>query len=184
MTTTIQNPTQNGEAMPTVSHVKAQFQSILAPTTKAVSRKAWGIDVNTIWLPFFTAAKTIGAVDDVDLPDDALGAPYRLRRDKDTGEVRFSQSGRPMFSVAKSLNDMVNRARENYVSSLQAQTAAVMDEAPELFKAQVERQVKAGTPIVETQDHDLAEAFALALLENAEAIDTPAPTPRKSRKAS
>ena len=184
MTTTIETPTQNGEAMPTVSHVKAQFQSILAPTTKVVSRKAWGIDVNTIWLPFFTAAKTVGAVNDVDLPDDALGAPYRLRRDKDTGEVRFSQSGRPLFSVAKPLNDMVNRARENYVADLLAKTAAIMDEVPQLFKAQVERQLNAGTPIVETQDHDLAEAVTMALLENAEAIDTPAPTPRKSRKAS
>ena len=100
MTTEAQTQTPTNGAMPQVSHVRAQFQAMLAPTSKPVSRKAWGIDVSTIWLPYFTAAKTIGAVDDVDLPDEDLGAPFRLRRDRKTNEVRFSDNGRPMFTIA------------------------------------------------------------------------------------
>ena len=152
-----QNHSTNG-ASPQVASVKAQFQATLAPSSKAVSRKAWGIDVSTVWLPYFTAAKTVGAVDDVDLPDDALGAPFRLRRDKDTNEVRFSASGRPMFYVAPELNTLVNRARDNYVSSLIQQTAVVQEESPELFSAQIERQYKASAPILAAEDTDLAVA--------------------------
>ncbi len=152
-----QNHSTNG-ASPKVSSVKAQFQAMLAPSSKAVSRKAWGIDVSTVWLPYFTAAKTVGAVDDVDLPDDALGAPFRLRRDRDTNEVRFSASGRPMFYVAPELNTLVNRARDNYVSSLIQQTAVVQEESPELFSAQIERQYKASAPILAAEDTDLAVA--------------------------
>ena len=136
--TTATQPATNG-TKPQVSNVKAQFQEMLGPTSKPVSRKAWGVDVSTIWLPYFTAAKTISAVDDMDLPDDALGAPFRLRRDRKTNEVRFSDTGRPMFTIAPELNGMVNRARDNYIAGLMMQTRAVMDEAPDAYRAQVER---------------------------------------------
>ena len=43
-----------------------------------------------------------------------------------TNEVRFSQSGRPMFYVTPELNAMVNRARDNYIAGLMQQTAAVL----------------------------------------------------------
>ena len=72
MTTMTATPT-NGAA-PKVSTVKANFMATLAPSSKSVSRKAWGIDVSTVWVPYFTAAKTIGALDDTDLPDAELGA--------------------------------------------------------------------------------------------------------------
>jgi hypothetical protein len=158
--------TQTNGAKPTVSHVKATFQSMLAPTSKPVSRKAWGIDVSTIWLPYFTAARVTGAVHELELSDADLGAPFRLRRDKDTGEVKFSQSGRPMFTVTPNLNDMVNRARENYIARLLTETRAVMDEMPDGYKAQVERQQRAGDPIIASQNSDL-ELAATALLEAA-----------------
>lgn len=158
--------TETNGAKPTVSDVKAQFQAMLAPTSKAVSRKAWGIDVSTVWLPYFTAAKVTGAVHDIELSDADLGAPFRLRRDKDTGEVMFSKSGRPMFSIPTNLNDMVNRARDNYIAGLHQATRATMDENPDGYKAQVERQQRAGDPIVAQQSHDL-ELAALALLEAA-----------------
>ena len=185
MTTETQTQPTNG-AMPQVSHVKAQFQAMLAPTSKPVSRKAWGIDVSTIWLPYFTAAKTIGAVDDVDLPDEDLGAPFRLRRDRKTNEVRFSDTGRPMFTMATGLNDMVNRARDNYVAGLMMQTRAVMDEVPDAYKAQVERQYKAGTPVIAKEDSDLAEATE-ALLASIASVADPEPAaalPKKAKKTS
>ena len=188
MTTMTETKPTNG-AIPTVSTVKASFMATLAPSSKAVSRKAWGIDVATIWTPYFTAAKTIGAVDDTDLPDAELGAPFRLRRDKDTNEVKFSNTGRPMFTVAPHLNDMVNRARDNYVAGLLAQTRAVMDERPDAYRDQVERQHKAGAPIVVKEQGDL-ELAELALHEAALAAAQAAAQPeethiaaKRSRKA-
>jgi hypothetical protein len=170
MTTLTEAPT-NG-ATPIVSPdsigIKASFQAMLAPSSKAISRKAWGIDVSTLWVPYFTAARAIGALDDVELPDDALGAPFRLRRDPDTNEVKFSRSGRPMFTVAPHLNDMVNRARDNYVAGLMEHTRMVMDERPEAYRDQVERQHKAGTPINAKEAADLDTA-TLALQEAAQA---------------
>ncbi len=178
-------PPTNG-ATPTVSNVKASFMAMLAPSSKAISRKAWGIDVATIWTPYFTAAKTIGAVDDTDLPDAELGAPFRLRRDKDTNEVKFSNTGRPMFTVAPHLNDLVNRARDNYVAGLMAQTAAVMDERPDAYRDQVERQQKAGAPIAvkEQDDLELAElALHEAALAAAQAIVQAEETPIATKRA-
>ena len=185
--TTLKAPeTPTNGATPKVSTVKASFMATLAPSSKAVSRKAWGIDVATIWTPYFTAAKTIGAVDDTDLPDAELGAPFRLRRDKDTNEVKFSNTGRPMFTVAPHLNDLVNRARDNYVAGLMSQTAAVMDERPEAYHAQVERQHNAGAPIMvkEQDDLDMATLAAQeAALAAAQAILKAAETPTTTRRA-
>ena len=180
--------TTNNGSKPTVSSVKASFQAMLAPTSTAVSRKAWGIDVSTIWLPYFTAARTIGAVDEGELHDAALGAPFRLRRDKDTNEVKFSQSGRPMFAVAPELNGMVNRARDNYIAGLLMQTRAVMDESGEAYSAQVERQQKAGQPINDKEGFDLelaelarAEAAHLAAEDAQPAAAPKARTPRAKK---
>ena len=181
--TPVKEPETNG-ASPQESQVKAQFRAMLAPNSKAVSRKAWGIDVSTIWLPYFTAAKTVGALDDADLPDASLGAPFRLRRDKDTNEVRISQSGRPMFYVAPELNAMVNRARDNYVAGLVQQTAAVHDESPELYEAQVARQQLVGNPIIDSENADMAVAvIAHAEAEAEAAALAEAATPTRSRRA-
>ncbi len=155
--TLTQNANKNGNGS---SGIKAQFQAMLAPSSRAVSRKGWGIDYSTVWIPYFTAAKTVGAVDDVDLPDDALGAPFRLRRDKDTNDVRFSTSGRPMFYVAPELNLLVNRARDNYVAGLLQSASVVQEEAPELFAAQCDRQARAAAPILAVEETDLASATA------------------------
>ena len=186
MTTEAQTQAPTNGAMPQVSHVKAQFQAMLAPTSKPVSRKAWGIEVSTIWLPYFTAAKTIGAVDDLDLPDEDLGAPFRLRRDRKTNEVRFSDTGRPMFTLAPNLNGMVKRATDNYVAGLITDTRSVMDEAPTAYAAQVERQHKAGAPVIAKEESDLAEATE-ALLASIASVEIPEPAaafPKKGKKNS
>ncbi len=180
--------TQTNGTHPTVSEGKTHFETMLAPTSKSVSRKAWGIDVSTIWLPYFTAAKAKGYVHELELSDADLGAPFRLRRDKDTGEVKFSQSGRPMFSVAPNLNEMVNRARDNYIAVLARETRAVMDEMPDAYRGQVERQQRAGDPIIASQNADL-ELATIARLEAAlvepapvEPAMAPAPEPVAAAK--
>ena len=185
--------TQTNGTKPTDSTVKAQFQAMLAPTSKPVSRKAWGIDVSTIWLPYFTAAKTVGAVKDDELSDESLGAPFRLPRDNDTGEVKFSRSGRPMFSVAPQVNEMVNRARDNYIAGLLMQTRNVQEEMPDAYSGHVERQYKAGAPIIRKEQFDLDQAAA-ALLAAAASAPEPvavavatepvADEPKKGKKAS
>ena len=194
MTTATETPTNGAmPAVSAVSNVKASFQAMLAPSSRAISRKAWGIDVATLWVPYFTAARAIGALDDLELPDDALGAPFRLRRDPDTNEVKFSRTGRPLFTVAPHLNDMVNRARDNYVAGLMEHTRMVMDERPEAYRDQVEREHKAGVPINDKETFDLetatlalqeaAQAAALAAaLADVQAEETPMPT-RRSHKA-
>ena len=181
--------TQNANGNGASPAIKAQFQAMLAPSSKAVSRKGWGIDYSTVWIPYFTAAKTVGAVDDVDLPDDALGAPFRLRRDKDTNDVRFSASGRPMFFVAPELNDLVNRARDNYISGLLQSAAVVQDESPELFSAQVDRQFRAAAPILSVEETDLSAAIVVQQQEmalaaaNAANEAAPEPTPEVAPEA-
>ena len=181
--------TQNANGNGASPAIKAQFQAMLAPSSKAVSRKGWGIDYSTVWIPYFTAAKTVGAVDDVDLPDDALGAPFRLRRDKDTNDVRFSASGRPMFFVAPELNDLVNRARDNYISGLLQSAAVVQDESPEQFAAQVDRQFRAAAPILSVEETDLSAAIVVQQQEmalaaaNAVAAVAPEGTPEVAPEA-
>ena len=181
--------TQNANGNGATPAIKAQFQAMLAPSSKAVSRKGWGIDYSTVWIPYFTAAKTVGAVDDVDLPDDALGAPFRLRRDKDTNDVRFSASGRPMFFVAPELNALVNRARDNYISGLLQSAAVVQDESPEQFAAQVDRQFRAAAPILSVEETDLAAAIVVQQQEmalaaaNAANEAAPEPTPEVAPEA-
>lgn len=144
----------------TIDQTRQQFASLLAPNAKtANSRKAWGIDVNTVWLPYFTAAKTVGAVNNQDLPDEALGAPIRLARDK-AGDIRFSEAtGRPITKVAPELNTMVNRARENFVASLLNQADAIQSEMPDAYAEQVARQDMLAQPLIDKDGQDLETAL-------------------------
>lgn len=67
------------------------IKSLLTPATKAPQgRKAWSIDLQQIWLPFFTATNAMG---DTAIPSQAIGCPLRLAYDK-AGQVRFSQAVR------------------------------------------------------------------------------------------
>lgn len=132
-----------------------------------VSRKAWGIDVTTVWVPYFTAAKAVGKLE---IPDDALGAPLRVARDKQTGQVKFGSNGRPTYRVAPELNQAVNLARENYIARLREATAMVRTTQPDAYRAQLARNMEAGRPIIET---DQADVDAAMVAMAAEAGDEP-----------
>jgi len=69
------------------------IRALLIPTngSKPRARRVWGIDLETIWLPFFTATNVMG---DTAIPADAMGAPLRLGYNAD-GSVKFSKTGRP-----------------------------------------------------------------------------------------
>jgi hypothetical protein len=91
--------------------------ALLAPSkgTRG-SPRAWGIGVEAIWVPFFTATSVEGTTA---LPDDVLGAPIRLAKTKD-GEVRFDNNGRPRMRIAPELNAQVTLVKENLVSAMMA----------------------------------------------------------------
>jgi len=131
------------------------IKALLAPTKNSRgSRRAWSIDVESVWAPFFTATNVMG---ETTLPDDVLGAPIRLAKSPD-GEVRFSQSGRPVMRVHPELNSQIGIVRENFVAGLQAYTGSVLEERPDAYGEQVTKAQAAGQPIMEADQKDILSA--------------------------
>jgi hypothetical protein len=138
------------------------IKSLVTPTTKQPQgRKVWSIDLQQVWLPFFTATNTMG---DTAIPSDAIGCPLRLAYDK-AGAVRFSQAGRPVIRVAKEIADNVKLVRDNFTANLLNYAGAVIRDNADGYKAQVALAVKAGEPIYQ---HDKTQ-LGLALIAKAEA---------------
>ena len=121
--------------------------------SKPQGRRVWSIDLESVWLPFFTATNTMG---DTALSAEALGAPLRLAYEPD-GTPKFSKTGRPVVRVVKDVADSVRLIRENFVAGLAAYTHGIVAECPDGYKAQVLAAQEAGRPIV---DHDKAALLA------------------------
>jgi len=148
------------------------IKSLLRPNgSKPSGRRVWSVDLETVWLPFFTATNTMG---ETNIAHDALGAPLRLGYEKD-GSVRFSpNTGRPVVKVAKELQDNVKLVRENFVAGLMAYTHEVFTENPDAYRAQVEAGQSAGQPIIEVDRVHLENAYAVLM--------SPSPDGRKSKQ--
>ena len=132
------------------------IKTLLQPNgSKPKGRKVWSVDLETVWLPFFTASNVTG---DTHIPNEALGAPLRLAYQAD-GSVKFSNTGRPVIRVAKELQDNVKLVRENFVAGLTAFTQTVISNQPDDYKAQVEANQQAGKPIVERDRLSLESAL-------------------------
>jgi len=141
--------------MTTPSYIKALIQ----PRQKSESgRKVWSIDLQYVWLPFFTATNVQG---DTAIPHEAIGAPLRLAKDKD-GSIRFNKTGRPVLKVAGELSEAIRMVRENFVAGLTGYAGQVMKAKPDDYKAMAESCHKAGTPIIERANADIAAAVLLA----------------------
>lgn len=125
------------------------------------SRKAWGIDVEQTWVPFFTATNVMG---ETKLPDDVLGAPIRLAKSKD-GDVRFNQSGRPVLQVHPVLKEQIGVVQENFVASLHGYTGSVRDERPDAYGQQVKSAYEAAQPIFAAEDSDVEHAIEMLKLQ-------------------
>ena len=152
--------------MKTPNYIKA----LLQPNGKKTpNRRVWSIDLEMVWVPFFTATNVMG---ETAIPSEDLGAPLRLSRAKD-GSVRFTQSGRPSLRVAPVLNSHVRIVRENFTASLQAYTGTVMAEREDAYKAEVETAQSAGLPIHVAQEQAIAEALRQAVAEEVEAMPEP-----------
>lgn len=154
------------------------IKNLLKPTAnKATSRKVWSIDLETVWLPFFTATNAMG---DTAISSEAIGAPMRLAYNQD-GSVKFSKAGKPVVKVAKDISDNVKMVRENFVAGLQTYTNTVFNEHGEAYKAQIQKAVVAGKPIIEHDKEKLDEAMekmveqAIAEAEKTEPNISPEP---------
>ncbi len=134
------------------------------------ARKVWSIDLESVWIPFFTATNTEGCSA---IPPDALGCPLRLGYAKD-GSVRFSQSGKPVIRVAKELSDSVRVVRENFTATLISHYEAVQAEMPDEYEANQQSNALAGKAIAKVDGENLAKANALRLQAMAESVETPA----------
>ena len=139
------------------------IKSLLIPSNgkKPRARRVWSIDLETVWLPFFTATNTMG---DTAIPSDALGAPLRLAYNAD-GSVKFSKTGRPVTKVAKELADSVRLVRDNFTAGLLAYANSVITDNPDGYKAQIESARVAGEPIIAKDRANLDKAIAEAMVQ-------------------
>lgn len=148
--------------MDTPSYIK----TLLIPNgKKPTSRRVWGVDLELVWLPFFTATNTMG---DTAIPADALGAPLRLGYNAD-GSVKFSKTGRPVTKVVKDIADSVRLVKDNFTAGLLAYAEGVITDNPDGFRTQLETARIAGEPI-QTRDRAnldkaIAEQLAVAVAE-------------------
>lgn len=141
------------------SYIKA----LLLPNgNKPAGRRVWSIDLEAVWLPFFTATNTAG---DTQIPHEALGAPLRLAYAPD-GEVKFSKAGRPVVKVVKEIGDCVRMVRENFTAGLLAYAGQIASAMPDEYKAQVGLAREAGQPILNKDRKALEDT----LLRQAEAV--------------
>jgi hypothetical protein len=112
------------------------YQALLKPNAgKPQGRKVQSVDLETVWLPFFTTTNTMGQSA---ISSEALGAPLRLTYNQD-GSVKFSKSGRPVIKVAKDISDSVKLVRDNFIAGLTEHSHTIYSEHGEEYKAQVNK---------------------------------------------
>jgi len=161
------------------------IKSLLLPNgKKPTGRRVWSLDLESIWLPFFTATNLQS---DTAIPLDALGAPLRLAYAQD-GSVKFSKSGRPVVRVAKPIADSVKLVRENFAANLVAYAEDVAEANPKGYEALQKRASKAGQPIATADranmDKAIAEAMEKSMAEaKAEATEATTTPPQGERVA-
>lgn len=138
------------------------IKSLLLPSSKSPrGRRVWSIDLETVWLPFFTATNLMG---DTAIPLDALGCPIRLAYDKD-GSVRFGRTGRPVTKVAKPISDTASLVRQNFVANLVQYSEQVASAKKQEYATLVGLCAKAGHPIMSHDEAELSKAIQLQIEE-------------------
>jgi hypothetical protein len=146
--------------------------SLLKPQVKSQGRKVWSVDLETVWLPFFTATNTVKATA---IPHEALGAPLRLAYNPDK-TVKFNErSGKPVIRVAKELADSVRLVRENFIANLQHYAGSVRKDNPEGYTNEVRLNTEAGRPIVMADRAALDKAIEEAMSEAMKDKETATP---------
>jgi len=142
----------------TPSYIKAL---LLPNNRRPAGRKVWSIDLELVWLPFFSATNIMG---DTAIPHDALGAPLRLAYNAD-GSVKFSKTGRPVTKVAKELSDNIRMVRDNFTAGLVSFANGVINKKADDYRALVELAKQAGEPILAKDKANLEQALARQMEE-------------------
>jgi len=157
------------------------IQQLVTPTAKASQgRKSWGIDLESVWIPFFTATNAQG---DTAIPAEALGQPLRLATAKD-GAIRFGSNGQPVIKVASDISAQVKIVRENFTASLLNYAQGVAKDNPKGLKAEIARCSEAGKPVAEREQGLLNDAMAKRReAELAEAIKQAESQPKAEAEA-
>ncbi len=138
------------------------IKSLLMPSAKSPrGRRVWSIDLESVWLPFFTATNLMG---DTAIPLDALGCPIRLAYNKD-GSVRFGRTGRPITKVAKPISDTATLVRQNFVANLVTYSEQVASARKQEYAKLVGVCAKAGHPIMSHDEAELSKAVQLQIEE-------------------
>jgi hypothetical protein len=154
------------------SYIKA----LLLPNNhRPAGRKVWSIDLELVWIPFFSATNIMG---DTAIPYDALGAPLRLAYNAD-GSVKFSKTGRPITKVAKELSDNIRMVRDNFTAGLVSYANGVINRKADEYRDLVELAKRAGEPILAKDKTSLEQALARQM-EEAVAEATTAPAEREA----
>lgn len=134
--------------------------SLVKPVAKSPqARRVWSIDLESVLVPYFTACNVTGAMQ---TKRDALGAPIRLRYDKD-GAVKFNDKGRPMTEVARPIRDGVSLIRENLIATMSQYAHAVATERAEQYADERRQCLEAGAPIVNRDKTNLDAALTARL---------------------
>jgi hypothetical protein len=136
------------------------------------ARKAWSIDLENTWLPFFHSTNLEGHTK---ISLEALGAPLRLGYNPD-GSVRFSKTGRPIIRIVKDISDNVRLVRENFVAGLQSYAHEVITANTEAYNKQVADAVKAGKPIIDRDSNELVKAMTKAVEQAVNSAESPTET--------
>ena len=158
------------------------IKSLLIPNgNKPRGRRVWSLDLESVWLPFFTATNLQS---DTAIPLDALGAPLRLAYAQD-GSVKFSKSGRPVIRVAKPIADSVKLVRENFAANLVSYAEGVAQDNPEGFEAIQKSAHEAGEPIATldraNMDRAIAEAMEKSIAEARAEAEARAKAPKTAK---
>ena len=155
--------------MKRMKNTPSYVKTLVKPTAnKPQGRKIWSVDLETVWLPFFTSTNTMN---ETAIPQEALGAPLRLAFNQD-GSVKFSKAGKPVVRVCKDLNDAVKMVRENFVAGLQNYANTVITENTEGYRSQVKLCQEAGKPIQDRDKVKLDEAMAKMVEQAIEEAET------------
>jgi len=153
------------------------IKQLLRPNgSKRQARRVWGIDLETVWLPFLHATNVMG---DTAIPSEALGSPIRLVYDKDGG-VKFSRTGRVVTKVVKPISETVSLVKDNMTANLVDFAAQVAETKTEAIKKSYAQAVKAGKPIIAHDKAELDKAINAqmeALAREAEGQPEPEPEP-------
>ncbi len=124
------------------------------PTKTAIKRNVKAFDVE--FLRTFAIAQNVEG--NTNIPLEAIGAPYRLAQNKD-GTIKISASGKPSIRVAKEIVTFGTMIHNNIVAGIQADTDRVFVEKKEACDAMVAASVKAGQPIINSDEKKLSAAL-------------------------